>query len=765
MKIKNYSSVAARLLLAAAAGVLFIQACETPSSPSFQAEQSYNIALLEGQQYRLLGQEDAIIDSTLTDFRNRFSINPDNDLISLGFETSYPFGDVSGILPDVEIEPLEVVTQVPQLLPEFNAQPELEFETITGEPAADFPAGTFLQGGMAGPLDADLEVERLVEAEVAQGGLIVTLRNNLGFDLSRASFQLISDGTPLGEELEALNLADGEVFVEAARLNSGDLLRKPLQVRTTFEWDDQQMSRNAGWFGISSENTEDLEVIRAVGTFPSREATRFYQTEVRQELFTFTSAEDFVDISQGQFTFADIINQIDVDFDTLTFSFPTIYELDEAGNYTPQDTLSFKIFGEDRIRRSSHPSNIEGVSFSFDVENLRIFSPDNLINVTVVGVTEETEDAPPGEQIREVVFDQALTARVEDIEAEARQASGFFNPRFYSFRNDEDDGGQANDDDDKLLDLANEADRQRVSFEELAFNSFTLSDLALANTSMDLIYNTNINIENRAYTALMGRNQEGETFFLRGKEGTPFAVAPDDSISGLLNNGQPIAKTDLLAVNIDRSDDLGESGGRIRLDNQNTNLNEFVSQLPVEIFTITKALVNPLERTGSAGLPVDIETNVRVNVPFRLQNNEQPARLTDTLSVSLADLPAPEDDTFIEQGRLIISYNNRIPLDVSLRLSFLDDELNLITESPGAGEAALEVAAAPAGADGFSAQARQGMLSVDLSEAQLRQLNRTRTLVLRAELLNDADTAVGLRASDNIELDILSEFSLRLRVE
>lgn len=752
-------------LLAAMAGgmlLLSVQACETPSSPSFETEQSYNIALLTGQRYRLLGEQNAIIDTTSSNFRNRFSVDPDNDLISIGFQSDFPFGDVSGILPEVEIEPLEIVTQVPQLLPEFDAEPEVEFETITGEPAEDFPAGTFLSGGVAGPINAELEVSRLVEAEVVQGGLIVTLENNLGFDLTRAVFQVISDGVPLGDELQAFNLADGEVYIEEARLSEGDLLRRPLDVRTTFEWDAQQMKSDAGWFAISSENTEDLEVSRAIGTFPSREAARFYQTQARQELFSFTSPDDFVDISQGQFTFSEIINQIDVDFDTLTFSFPTIYQLDEAGNYAPRDSLQFKIFGEDRIRRSSHPSNIDGRSFTYDVENLRIFSPDNIINVTVVGVTEDTENAPPGERIREIVFDQALTARVENIKADAKMASGFFKPRFYAFRNNErEDGEEEND----FLDLMNEDDRQHIRFEELQFNSFTLSDLALANTSMDLTYDTNINIENRAYTALLGRNEQGEEFFLRGKPGTAFSVADDDSISGLLYDGQAVAKSDLLAVGIDRADNLGEEGGLIRLNNQNTNLDAFISRLPTEIFTITKALVNPEERTGTAGLPVEIDTSVRMRIPFRLRNNEQPTRFTDTLSVSLADLPSPEDNTFVDTGRLLISYENRIPLNLALTLSFFDDAQNFITESPLPNGDELRISAAPTGPGGFSTDAQRNVISVELSEEQLQQLSRTRSMILHAELLTEADVAVGLRASDTLTLDIQSEFNLRLRVD
>ncbi|MFW6347796.1 MAG: hypothetical protein ACOC2C_04190, partial [Cyclonatronaceae bacterium] len=531
------------------------------------------------------------------------------------------------------------------------------------------------------------------------------------------------------------------------------------EIRTTFEWDDQNMSSDAGWFAMSSENTEDLEISRAVGTFPSRSATRFYETEVQQELFTFTSPEDFVDISQGRFTFAEIVNELDVDFDTLTFSFPTIYQLDEAGNFSPGDTLSFKIFGEDRIRRSSHPSNIDGVSFSYEVEDLRKFSPDNIIEVTVVGVTEETETAPPGEQIREIIFDQALTARVEDIEAEAKQASGFFNPRFFSLQNAS--GGEAPD----SLDIMKEADRERISFEEFNFQSFSISDLALANASMDLTYNTNIDIENRAYTALMGRNESGETFYLRGRAGTGFSVSENDSISGLLNDGQPIPKSDLLAVNIARSSSLDSDGGLIRFSNENTNLDEFVSQLPIEVFTITKALVNPQERSGQASLPVDIEANARINVPLRLQNEEQPARLTDTLSVSLADLPDPEDDAFVEDGKLIITYENRIPLMIGLRLAFLDDGLNTLTQTPRPEVEQLRMQAAPTGPDGFSNAAERNMISVDLSEEQLRLLHQTRSIVLKAELLTEDDTVAGLRSSDAMTLDIQSEFNLRLRVE
>lgn len=752
-------------LLLSGTALLIAPACETPSSPSFETEQSYRIGLINDKRYRLLGgNSGAIIDTTAEHFRDRFTTDPDSDLVLLGFEADFPFGDVSAILPDVTIEPLEVASEVPQLLPEIDAEPEVEFETITGQSPADFPAGVPLSGGTAGPIDSDLEIARLVEAEVVQGGLRVTLTNNLGFDLDRVSFRLVSDGVVLGEELEAINLTDGEVFTDEARLSEGDLLRRPLEVRTTFEWSDQQMSRNAGWFGLNSENTDDLEVSRALGTFPSREAARFYETQIQQELFTFTSPEDFVDIAEGQFTFADIINDIDLDFDTLTFSFPNIYELDESGNYSPGDTLSFQIFGEDRIRRSSHPSNIDGRTFSYEVEGLRIFAPDNIINVTVVGVTEETEEAPPGERIREVFFDQTLTARVEDIQANATQASGFFNPRFYVLRNEEENGGEGDEEED-ILDLMNEADRQRISFEELEFSSLSIDDLALVNASMDINYTTNINIENRAYMALMGRNEDGAEFFLRGKPGTEFSVAEDDSISGLFYNGQPVANQNLFTATIKRKDDLGSGSGNIRISGENSNLDSFISQLPTEVYSITKALVNPQERTGSAALPVDISADMRLNVPFQLQSDGQPTRIADTLSVSLSELPAPEDEFFIESGRITVDYSNRIPLNIGLRLGFLDAQQEPITELPLSADEDIRIFPAPVNAAGFSEAPRRSTVSIDLSTAQLRELSRTRSLLLNAEVLTEDDKTVGIRASDMVGLSIRGDFEVRLRVD
>lgn len=761
MSIKSHSLKYALLAVFSGITILFIQACETPSSPSFQTEQTYNIALLSDKQYQLLGEAGAIIDTTSADFRNRFDVDPETNLISLGFDVNYPIGDVSEILPEIEAEPLDLVTDVPQLLPDFETDPEVDFENVTGRPAIEFPAGTFLPGNTAGPMDILQDVDRLMEAEVVQGGVIITLNNNLGFDLSRVRFRLISDGILLGIELEVFDLQDGETSINEVRLSEGDLLKVPLEVRTTFEWEDQNMGRDAGQFSLSSQNSNDLEISRAVGTFPQRRATRFYETELNRDFFIYNSPDDFVDISEGSFSFNEIINDIDLDFDSLTFSFPTVYHLDDSGSVVPGDTLSFVIAGEDRIRRSSHPSNIDGRSFSFEVDDLRIFARDGKLPVNVTGVTEDTRLAPPGERIREVIFSQEVSARAEDINGKALRASGFINPRIFSVSGL---GGDSDDDDDNL-DLLNPEDRESVDFEELDFDSFRAEDLRLAGASMDLIYNTNINIENQAYTALMGINQQGEEFFLRGKAGSELSVAAEDSISGLFYNGSEIDKADLLKVKVKRSDDLDEEGGVIRINDQNSNLNAFLSQLPTQVFTITKVLVNPDERSGFVERPVELDAELRLNIPFRLQNNNQPANIADTVSVSLEDLPAPEDDVYIERGSIIIQYENRLPVDVGLNLVFLDENNTMLTESPLPDGDEIRALAAPNGPNGFSSGPQINSMRIDLNEEQLRLLNRTRNMLIQGELLTEAEVPVGLRASDSIKLDVQSEFVVRIRVD
>ena len=73
---------------------------------------------------------------------------------------------MSEILPEIEAEPLDLVTDVPQLLPDFETDPEVDFENVTGRPASEFPAGTFLPGNTARYMDILQEVDRLVEAEI-----------------------------------------------------------------------------------------------------------------------------------------------------------------------------------------------------------------------------------------------------------------------------------------------------------------------------------------------------------------------------------------------------------------------------------------------------------------------------------------------------------------------------------------------------------------------------------------------------------------------
>ncbi|MCH8569247.1 MAG: hypothetical protein LAT67_13310 [Balneolales bacterium] len=736
-------------------GILFVvSGCQQPKSPSFETEQIFTLPLIGDTRYELLGSRRALIDSTSASFSDLFNTDPATGMVSLSFDSAFPFGNFERVLPVVDTSPLDTESALSILFPDISGENEADFTTITGFPADAFPAGTTLPAGSSGPVILTVEPDNFLLAEGAEGAITLKLSNDLGFSLSNVRIFVSSQSGGIGNELNTGFLQSGENRLIPYPLNGSTNITGPLQLLLNFSWPQQVMSSSAASLNIQLQAGSLAVTNRAVGAFEPLSLQHSYTIEVETDQFSFIEPDDFVFVDKATFFFTDVVNELDLDFDSLIFSFPTIFRTDSNGKFTPADTLFFSKSGDDRIRRSSHPSNIPGVSFSFIAENLHVLSDDGSLPFTIFGITEDTR-ASGAEAVRDVKAAETLNLRLESLRIVASAAKGFIAPRFVT----------VGDSDGDVLDLRNSEHRNRSALDDFLFITRRVKNVDLVNTSMQLIYETDLGIETRPYIAMLARTEDGEEKLLSALPGSPFSVASGDSISGLQLDGSELNTDNIITFVTDRSDGLKQTTGQVVLNSSNTNLDNFLTILPSEILFITRALANPLETGGFVEQPVTFDALARITVPFSFATRNGPATFTDTLSVSLASLPDPRDDVYISEASISVRYQNRLPLDLDVRLNFLDSVSDEVTIVPLPEEDGIRVLSAPVDESGFSTGVRSEMVTLVLDESQLGQLNQSRTLILNGEFLTRDFQPVSLRGNDYLDLDVRATFTLRTRVE
>jgi hypothetical protein len=149
-----------------------------------------------------------------------------------------------------------------------------------------------------------------------------------------------------------------------------------------------------------------------------------------------------------------------------------------------------------------------------------------------------------------------------------------------------------------------------------------------------------------------------------------------------------------------------------------------------------------------------------VDIPLSIQTVTA-AVYEDTLDVDMADLPGPEEDTKLKTASITINYVNKLPLEINIALDFMDENFAVLTSSPRSGQAATKLSAAPVSSNGFVVPGgRAGTMVIELNQAQMDVLNRTRHIGLRTSLLTTDNGAVRIRAQDGFSMSLNGSFSI-----
>lgn len=739
----------------AAVALLFLLiGCELPSKPDFLTEQRYSVPIVKNVSYSFLGGREAIIDTTTSDFSNLFTVDPDG-LVRLGVTMDVNFGSFKDVIPEVNVDPLTVDTQINDLVPDISGRAATSFAELTGLDPEMLPPGTFIPGATLPPFDLELDMDDLADLVTREGSLKITVQNKLGISLQSMEVRFRTQNEFVGSAGFISDFEHDETRSVLIAFSDGELVNVPLFAVITLSWQAQQTMAYPDLLAVTDVEVSNFRVERATARFKNQRVNRQFLSEVPSDKFRFDQPDDFVELDELHVSLRDFRNSTDLDFESIIVSIPDIQLRSPRGVFMPQDTVVIHFDAQHLLKRAQHPSNIDGVSFDVTLRNVRLRAPGNQVRANVVGITENTTFAPEGDRVRTVNADEGITGLVFFEVSGVQRVRGTVLPRMVNLNNAP----------DYILDLADPEVRIESNVNDLKKFSEKIQNMFVDQPELILNYSTNAGGENLVYAAILGFNEAGEYRFLSGKQGTDMEVTAADTVSGLVRNGIPLDASQLVKLRITGESDGDANDKQVFFTEENSTIREFLSILPVSIHVIAKSLINYNEQRVSVQTPILLDTELSADIPITLISPDgSPALISDTLDVYFPELPGEREAYNFSHGVLFVTYSNELPLNIQLELAFLDEENDLVSLVPFSDQPSIVIDPAPANSSGFSTSPQINMMQVELNEEQLRDLWRSRRVDLLARLLPKENHAASLRAEDKVELTISGDFNVVLRV-
>lgn len=743
-----------QLLLILPLIALFLVQCETPGSPDFVHSSTIETPLILESSFKFLGGTNALIDTTGDqDLQDLFIFDGDS-FITLAVEEEFNFGDLDDAIPLVNVEPTSFEAQVGEIsLTDFSSEGEdgnlgeADFEQLTG--ISDLEEGDPIPGASTqDPVNIDLETDFFVSAMIKSGGIEVTIKNDLGFDLDELRLELFSGNTSLGtismfDFIHDTRQSDTFILIDNPDTDPEVELRD-ININVEIEWSTQTMQADAGSLIIQDVQGADLLASSVEAVVPQQDFMSSGVTDFSDEEFLFTDPSHYVEMQEGELSIQNILNSMDIDIELLEITFPNI----QLPPYGTENALVIRFEGQNRIVRN----NTEPVSQSVSLENARIFAFNNEVTYDIVALTEDTQQN--GSSARVISESDVLSAEVDISGLKIKEAFGVAVNKQILLGEDDSSNGES-------LDLANDNEAEIIEIDGIDDISRKLDGLEFTNSSLSINYFTNVDIPTRVIGAFLGVDASGNEFFLRGASGSELEVEAGAETSQLRRNGTPVDESDLIKFDLDGDGNV-DTEHSIVFDRNNSSITDFLNALPVEIRFIGLADINSTgTEEGRIINPVVFDPQISVNIPLSIRTVES-ATYVDTLSSDLSDLPGPQDDLSIIEGSISVRYTNVLPLGVGLSLQFLDENDDVLTSLPleDAGNR-IQMAAASVGSNGFVSGERGGNTEVTLNRSQLDVMNLTRSIQMTADITTTDQQEVKIRSTDAISFSVNGKFSIQ----
>jgi len=318
-----------------------------------------------------------------------------------------------------------------------------------------------------------------------------------------------------------------------------------------------------------------------------------------------------------------------------------------------------------------------------------------------------------------------------------------------------------------ILDLYDNAEAKIVKISNLKYFSKRMGNFSLNNAQMNLYYRTNITGGNKVYAGIVGNDPNGNSVFFMPKTGSKYTVT-GSPVNGLDAHGQALPDNQLMTFGITadstRTDTLF---GSLKFNSNNSNIGDFISNLPTEVRFIGKAI---LVFSGIPTTPPNnffFDTAIGLDIPLDIATPSQPATYVDTVSADLSSLPSGQGDTRLSSASIMMHYTNGLPLAANLQLTFLDQNMNPVTTVPdtAAGTAPIVLKAADVDPQThFVSIPNKNVLQISFSRNQLDTLHTARYVRLYAKLNTTNNGSVRIQASDFLQMKLSGNFKIQSKV-
>lgn len=744
-----------RILVLILFAVLLMTACERPSSPDFTFQHTIQVPIISNRTIEFLGGANALIDTTTADFEDLFSID-DDGMVRVVTEVDFNIGDFDDMFPAMEVSPTDVEAQIGNIEVAFTGKGSTSFESITGIPASSAPVpGSPIMAGLSPEIDIALDVSDFERGVIESGGISTRFTNQLGFDINELNATLFSNGVPISGPEQLTDITTGDQKTITFMFQSQDEIDIPLIIRIQVEWDTQNVTSEPDELYVNAFDDE-LLAQNVTAVIRSQDFFSVGTIEIDDDEFRFTETSHYVEINQGVISINQIVNRIDLDIDTLLISFPDLL----MPPFNDRDSLIIQLTGNDRIRRMES----RYTTTDTDLNGFRIKALDNKIRYNLKGITENTRFHIPADSFRTIDALDYVEAGIIMSDLVLNEVFGIVQPRNFLLNNDEGD--------DTRLDLFNDMEAEITSLKDLEFISTRVNNLIIHNPHLNLLYRTNIGVPSRIFAAILGINSEGEEIYLRSSDLDPvYKWTIADTIQGFTLRGNDIPREYLIAFDVEPSPDPhGDPvAGVITFDKNNSNIGDFISNLPVEIRFIGKSVANANRDEGLVVDPVLFETSLDLDIPLNI-GTDAVGNYKDTLGADLGFLPDEFSDTRVMNAALNILYENRLPLELGIGMEFLDEWGDVISFYPVTEDQnqLLQLKAAPIdGLTRFTNSVSSGQLQLMLDEEQLETLYRTKNIRLTGDFqtaVKDASSEVKIRFDDYFKFGLGIDVTINTRV-
>jgi hypothetical protein len=436
------------------------------------------------------------------------------------------------------------------------------------------------------------------------------------------------------------------------------------------------------------------------------------------------------------------VNGLDLTIEELVISFPTI----RKEPYGLGDSLVIEYKDATKVLRSA-----ESIAQSIDLSGYRLYALNNEVTYTTRAVTENTQDAAPGDQNRVISETMSISSSVAIENLKIAEVFGEVKPQTVLLGDDDPENGV------EIIDIMNDAETELTEIDGLEDLSKQLDGLEFTRAKLSIDYTSNIGIPTTIYAAIMGVDGDGEEFFLTGLNGSDKQVLDSDNITGLLKNGESLGTDQLIKFSLDIPPSGQTLTSSIEFNGDNSTVVDFLNNLPNEIRFIGKAIINEDGEAATIATPLEFSPSFAVDLPLAFQTTTAATFSDTTETDALENLPSPDDEggLTIKGGQVIINYENGLPLGFGLDLEFLDATNSTITTIPLTNEEPIQLNAA--GVDAVTRYVTTPAISstiLSLSKAQFDELHKTKSVVISARLNSSNNEEVKIKTTDYISLSI-----------